>query len=205
MNKLVAGIDEVGRGALAGPLLVGAVADRGLEKLVPELLAVMGIAAMRDSKKLTLNQRERAFAFLERKIDWSLGEVSAGEIDELGLGSAIRIAAGRALDGLKARPFLTSVLADASLFHSYEAELATKRFVKGDESILPISLASVMAKVVRDRRMKELAIAFPHYGWTSNVGYGTKAHFEGLRQAGETPEHRRLFLRRFSLDSGDKA
>lgn len=187
------GIDEVGRGALAGPAVVGAVADDGLEALLPELLAAARLRQLRDSKRLTPRQREAAFAFLEGRLTWGVGEASAAELDRLGVTAALRLAAGRAIAALGLEP--SAVLADAGLRHPLEATVPTEWFVKGDETVLPITLASIMAKVWRDRLMQACAADFPGYGWERNMGYGTGAHQQAIRDQGQTPLHRRSFLR----------
>jgi len=187
------GIDEVGRGSLAGPAVVGAVADRDLVALLPELLAAARLRQLRDSKKLTARQREAAFVFLEPRIAWTVGEVSAVEIDELGVTAALRLAAGRAIEGVGMAP--TSVAADAGLRHPLEETVPTEWFVKGDETILPITLASIMAKVWRDRQMLEASTTYSGYGFERNVGYGTGEHLAALRSLGPTALHRRLFIR----------
>jgi ribonuclease HII len=192
-----AGIDEVGRGALAGPAAVGAVCLAGAdpEALVRDLLAQARLSRLADSKKLTRRQRERAYAYLEGRILWAVGRAEAAEIDQLGISPALRLAAGRALDGLRGRgAAISGVEADASLFHPYEEELPTNRTVKGDETILEITFASIMAKVWRDRLMAELATAFPGYGWERNAGYGTPEHLAAIRLAGKSFPHRESFL-----------
>jgi len=191
-QSMIIGIDEVGRGALAGPAVVGAVESGNLEALIPELLAAARLRQLRDSKKLTLLQREAAFTFLSDKILWGVGEASPREIDELGLTAALRLAAGRAMEKL-ARP--ERILADAGLRHPFEADIPTEWFVKGDETQLPITLASIMAKVWRDRLMVNLAATYPGYGFERHVGYGTGAHLAALRSLGPADVHRRSFIR----------
>ena len=193
---MVIGIDEVGRGALAGPAVVGAVANIDLEALIPELLAAANLRQLRDSKKLSLRQREAAFAFLEPRLAWGVGEASPAEIDGLGLTAALRLAAGRALAQL---PKPERIIADAGLRHPLEADIPTEWFVKGDENHLPITLASIMAKVWRDRRMVELAATYPGYGFERHVGYGTAAHRAALVSLGPADIHRRSFIRTYRI------
>ena len=199
MKQTVIGMDEVGRGALAGPVAVGVVAETGLNVVLPELLQVLRIAKIRDSKKLTRLQRERAFQFLENRIAWAVGEASAEEIDELRLTAAISLAAGRAIKGLQEKTGpIGRVLADAGLRHPFEETMPTQRFIKGDERFLPIAFASIMAKVWRDRLMGEYAQQYPLYGFESHVGYATERHRQALRAHGSSPVHRQFFLRNLS-------
>jgi ribonuclease HII len=187
------GMDEVGRGALAGPVVVGLV---GLPNygVVPELLRCINRLVLTDSKKLTSQQRTEAFNFLEKRISWTVGEASPSEIDEHGLTQALSIAAGRAIDTMGSIPILK---VDAGLRHPYESSISTEWFIKGDEVYPEISLASIMAKVWRDRGMEEYNKLYPGYDFIHNVGYGTKKHYEALRIQGESPIHRALFLRKF--------
>jgi len=195
------GIDEVGRGAVAGPVVVGAVCLGGMDAqvLVAELLREARLRRLADSKQMTRLQRERAFAFLEERIPWAVGSAEALEIDAMGISPALRLAAGRALDGIRAKGLmLARVEADASLFHPYEKELPTNRTVKGDETILEITLASIMAKVWRDRLMAGLALEHPGYGWERNAGYGTGQHQRAIQLSGLTRQHRKLFVRKLA-------
>jgi ribonuclease HII len=192
MTKTSIGIDEVGRGALAGPMVVGAVVDNGLHDIVPELVVIMHCKNLRDSKKHTQEQRERAYDFLQSRLIWAVGEVSAKEIDGLGLTEAAKLASGRALAQL---PTAEEIVADAGLRHPHEAAIPTQWFVKGDEHILPITLASIMAKVWRDRLMTLQANEYPQYGFQNHVGYATLEHRTAIQLHGPTELHRRSFLR----------
>lgn len=195
------GIDEVGRGALAGPAVVGAV-------ILPQTYEVEAICiacnlkALKDSKKLTALQRERLAAWVREHTAWALGEVAAAEIDRFGLTAALSLATERAFEGLENQGYIIGeVLADAGLRHGREQELPTVWTVRGDESVLEITLASSLAKVWRDARMRELAAHYPLFGFDRHVGYGTAAHFQALRQHGPSPVHRRLFLKSIILSS----
>jgi ribonuclease HII len=195
-GKVVVGIDEVGRGALAGPLVVGAVVVTDLS-LPPE--------ALNDSKLLTPGVREELVEPLERwAADWSLGSVSAGEIDAWGLRLALAVAATRALDGLRVRPNVALIDGSFNLLRApidvafgvdhppklrYRS-LPTTTIVKGDRCCASIAAASVLAKVHRDRVMVELGRDFTDYGWSSNKGYGARQHMEALRRLGQTDHHR---------------
>jgi ribonuclease HII len=188
----IVGIDEVGRGALAGPVVVGAVVLSSEEKIWDGLKEVLGRKPA-DSKQLTLKQRERGSVWLQNHISWALGQAEPSEIEELGIVGATKLAATRALEQLVGQ--FTHVHADASLFHSYEDQYPTERFVKGDETKLSILCASVVAKVARDSAMRELAQHHQVYGWEKNVGYGTPLHLAALREHGMSEHHRPLFCR----------
>ena len=198
LTPLTIGLDEVGRGALAGPLVVGAVSLEGVERtqFVADLLRECGLRRLRDSKQLSALQRQLLFSYLENRIVWAVGEAGAAEIDHFRLTAAVSLAAERAMASLKKRGYRpVRVLADAGLFHPFERTVPTERFVRGDENILEITLASIMAKVWRDRLLRELAPSYPDYGFETNVGYGTPRHLAALGRYGMTAEHRRLFLR----------
>ena len=190
-------MDEVGRGALAGPLTVGVASLYGLPaNWLAELLNTIRIPTLRDSKKLSRPQRERAFSYLENRLLWSMGEVEASEIDFFGLRPATDLAAERALAGLKKHGFLpTHILADAGLHHPFERTIPTEHFIKGDEKIAEITLASIMAKVTRDRQMITFGHEFIGYGFERNVGYGTPQHLTAIRERGVTLQHRLSFLK----------
>lgn len=196
-GEVVVGIDEVGRGALAGPLTVGAVV------LASEVAAPAGL---NDSKLLTPARREALVEPLESwATDWSLGSVTSGEIDDWGLRLALAVAATRALDGLRIRP--THALIDGS-FNLLRAPLdvgfgvetpprlrysnmACTTIVKGDRSSATIAAAAVLAKVDRDRFMVEISARFSEYCWAANKGYGAPEHLEALRRRGPTSFHRK--------------
>lgn len=194
-------MDEVGRGALAGPVVVGVVSLEGIDQtLLQANLKRILRRPVADSKKLTKRQRERAAEYLHTAVPWDLGEAEAGEIDELGLTEAIRRAAGRAIEGLREQGCaVQAVQADAGLRHPFESSLPTEHIVRGDETVLEITLASILAKVYRDNLMRELAAQFPTYGWEQNAGYGSPAHLLALRKEGASPYHRQLFLRNMHL------
>jgi ribonuclease HII len=195
-GEVVVGIDEVGRGALAGPLVVGAVVVT--ERTPPP-------PSLNDSKLLTPLVREELVEPLQRwAADWSLGSVSAPEIDAWGLRLALAVAATRALDGLRVRPSVALIDGSFNLLRApidvtfgtaHPPDLAyrsmsTTTIVKGDRCCASIAAASVLAKVHRDRVMVELGRAFVDYGWSSNKGYGAKAHMEAIRRLGQTDHHR---------------
>ncbi|MGH9020107.1 MAG: ribonuclease HII [Acidimicrobiales bacterium] len=196
-GEVVVGVDEVGRGSLAGPVVVGAVVLR--EGTPPP----DGLA---DSKVLSRAQREALVDPITRwAADWSLGWSGADEIDAWGLRVALAVAATRALDALRVRPGVALVDGSVNLLSapgaldvvapgppvlSY-ADLSHRAVVRGDATCASIAAASVLAKVHRDRAMDDLARAHPAYGWTSNKGYGAPAHLAALRALGPTVLHRR--------------
>ncbi|MCC2631481.1 MAG: ribonuclease [Patescibacteria group bacterium] len=194
MSKV--GIDEVGRGALAGPLVVGAVCIRGNpDELVAELLLSCKLKVLKDSKKLSALQRERVAEFVTGRVVWGIGEATPAEIDSHGLTEAVRLASGRALAMVASKGCVPSnVLADAGLVHPLD--LPTEHIVKGDEKILEITLASIVAKVWRDKYMTAMEDRLPGYGFAKHVGYGTSFHYAAIAEHGITPEHRRLFLKK---------
>jgi ribonuclease HII len=195
-GEVVVGLDEVGRGALAGPLTVGAVV-LAREATPP--------AGLNDSKLLTRARREALVAPLESwATDWSLGSVSSAEIDDWGLRLALAVAGTRALDGLRVKP--THALIDGS-FNLLRAslaigfgvaappplrysDLACTTIVNGDRVSATIAAASVLAKVQRDQFMVELSAEFGGYCWAANKGYGAPEHLEALRNLGPTCHHR---------------
>ncbi len=187
MPGLVAGIDEAGRGPWAGPVAAGAAILR--QDRLPDDLR----QGLDDSKKLSHEKRERLFQrLMEGEGDWVLlgvGWAEAGEIDRLNILQATFLAMRRALDALGVRPALA--LVDGNRPPPLPCPVQT--VVKGDGKSLSIAAASILAKVSRDRRMAELAMAYPGYGWETNAGYGTPAHQAALLRLGPTPEHRRSF------------
>lgn len=186
---LTIGIDEVGRGALAGPVVVGAV-------LVPDsfVMPLLLPRPLRDSKQHTRADHATVAAFVKANLRYGVGEASVWELHEMGLSEALRLAADRSLEQLLEPG--TKVLADAGLFHNREADFRTERFMKGDDTYLPITLASHLAKHYRDALMRTLAAQYPGYGWERNVGYGTKEHQKAILELGKTALHRELFLRK---------
>lgn len=180
--RLVAGVDEVGRGPLAGPVVACAV-------IMPNARAIAGVE---DSKRLTPAERER----LARKIrntalHVSLGAASVPEIAALNIYQATALAMRRALQRLGEPP--DAVLVDGKPIKTLG--VAHQAFIGGDARVYSIACASIVAKVVRDRLMAALARRHPAYGWEANAGYGTPVHMAALRERGLTPHHRVLFCR----------
>ena len=195
MTYISVGIDEVGRGALAGPVVVAAATfllDE--ERLIRDELQTVLKREIADSKKLTRLQRERASEYLTSAIIWGIGEVPAHEVDSLGLTKALKKAAGLAIATVEERAQISGVSADAGLFHPFEDRLPTERIIKGDEKILAISCASIIAKVYRDNLMRQYALQHPEYGWEHNVGYGSAMHRASIQKHGATSLHRISFI-----------
>lgn len=177
---LVAGVDEAGRGPLAGPVVAAAVI---LDELNP-------VAGLRDSKKLSASQRERLYdQIYARALCVSVAQASAAEIDQMNILQATLTAMRRAVLGLRLRP--VKVLVDGNRLPVLE--VLSQAIVGGDATVQSISAASIVAKVVRDRWCLELNQRYPHYGFAAHKGYGTVAHLQALRQHGPCPEHRQSF------------
>ena len=180
----ICGVDEAGRGPLAGPVCAAAV-------ILPEHLQIPGLT---DSKKLTDKKRRELFPIIqEQAIAYGIGLASESEIDEINILQATFLAMGRALEQLSVRPALA--LIDGN--RETDFGLPVKSVVKGDSLSANIAAASVLAKVTRDNLMLELAQQYPEYGFDIHKGYGTKAHYEALRKYGPCPIHRRSFLKKF--------
>jgi ribonuclease HII len=193
--KYVIGIDEVGRGPIAGPLVVCACALKG----GVDVLSLFPKGELRDSKKLSEKVRAAIVEKLQPLIESSdvifgLGEIRADQIDERGLSSAIKDALVLALKKVHEQgvPQDTFIFLDGSLHMDEKYQQET--IIKGDEKIPEIALASIIAKVYRDTLMKKVADAYPGYGFESHVGYGTKSHYEAISKKGVTPLHRKSFL-----------
>lgn len=181
---IIAGIDEAGRGPLAGPVVAGAV-------VFPQLKTAPGLAgALDDSKKLSPKKREELYeALFASDALIGVGMASAAEIDEVNILQATFLAMRRALDNVGAKVDLA--LVDGNRDPKLYCPALT--IVKGDSLSLSIAAASIVAKVTRDRIMAKLALQYPFYGWDRNAAYGTKEHLEALAKYGVTPEHRKSF------------
>lgn len=175
-GHVIAGIDEVGRGSWAGPLVAGAV-------IIKQGLCVFGI---NDSKKLTEKKRDLLNKSIVENHISSIGSVSATEINEIGLSKAIYLSIIRAIEALPVKP--TLLLIDGN--YTYKFDTPSVNIIKGDSKSVSIAAASIVAKVHRDRIMKALAITHPEYHWDRNVGYGTNLHLEGLKKIGVSHYHR---------------
>lgn len=180
----ICGVDEAGRGPLAGPVCAAAV-------ILPEHLEIPGL---NDSKKLTDKKRRELFPIIQEKaLAYGIGFASQEEIDEINILQATFLAMERALGALAIRPGL--VLIDGN--QEKDFGLPVKTVVKGDSLSANIAAASVLAKVSRDNVMLEFARQYPEYGFDIHKGYGTKAHYAALTQYGPCPIHRRSFLKKF--------
>ena len=176
-----AGCDEAGRGCLAGSVFAAAVI------LPPDYENEL----LNDSKKLSDRKRKQLREIIEHDaLDWAVGIVEPGEIDEINILNASILAMHRALDQLKVRP--EAVIVDGNRFKPYR-DLPYTTIVKGDGKYLSIAAASILAKTYRDDYMVRLAEDYPQYDWKSNKGYPTKKHRQAIRECGITPFHRRSF------------
>ncbi len=180
VSGLVAGVDEAGRGPLAGPVVAAAV-------ILDELRPIQGLA---DSKKLSARRREALFDEIRAKaLCCSIAQASVEEIDELNILQATLLAMRRAVMGLRLPPKL--VLVDGNRLPVLD--IRAEAIVKGDDKVPAISAASILAKVTRDRWCLEYHQQFPHYGFDQHKGYGTADHLAALRLHGPCPQHRRTF------------
>jgi ribonuclease HII len=181
-SGLVVGIDEVGRGPLAGPVVAAAV-------ILPRKLPRSLLLGIDDSKKLSAVDRERLDLAIRDCATVGIGESSVAEIDSINILQAALLAMRRAVASL-------SVIPDMALVDGNQdpkLSIACRTVVGGDGIHLSIAAASIVAKVVRDRQMTLLAEAHPQYGWSTNVGYGTPEHRNALKRFGPTPHHRTSF------------
>ena len=175
----IAGIDEVGRGPLAGPVLAAAVILN--RECIPE--------GLNDSKKLTMRAREKLFARIMEIAVIGVGEASVDEIDRINIRRATHLAMARAVDALSEKPVFAIV--DGNDAPALTCPCDT--IVGGDGRAVSIAAASIIAKVTRDRMMMRLHEDHPGYGWRTNMGYGTKEHLEGMQKLGITPHHRKTY------------
>ncbi len=179
----VAGVDEVGRGPLAGPVVaVALVFPNGVPRRVAPLID--------DSKKLTAAEREAAFAAIRRCAEFAIGAASVAEIETLNILHASMLAMRRAVLRLREPPHLALIDGNRA---PPGLPCAVECCIGGDATSLSIAAASIIAKVVRDRAMLRLGARYPHYGWHENAGYGTKAHRDALHLHGPCRHHRALF------------
>ena len=181
--SLICGVDEAGRGPLAGPVYAAAV-------ILPRDTVIEGL---NDSKKLTEKKREALFDVItERALTYGIASASVEEIEELNILNATFLAMNRAIEKLDPVPELA--LIDGN--RNTGIALPSRCVVKGDSRCADIAAASILAKVSRDRYMLTLAEKYPQYHFEQHKGYGTKLHYEALREYGPSPEHRSSFLRR---------
>jgi len=177
---LIAGVDEVGRGPLAGPVVAAAVI---LDPKQP-------ISGLADSKKLSESKRNKLdIEIREKALCWSLGRAEIEEIDEINILHASLLAMRRAVEGLSIQPEHAKIDGNRCPVLSCTSEW----IIKGDQKVASISAASIIAKVARDSEMLEMDIKYPGYGFASHKGYPTKVHMQALLDLGITPIHRRSF------------
>lgn len=182
--KIICGVDEAGRGPLAGPVCAAAV-------ILPRHLELPDLT---DSKKLTDKKRRELFPQIkEQAVAYGIGFASEKEIDEINILQATFLAMQRALDQLSVKPDLA--LIDGN--REKDFGLPVKTVVKGDSLSANIAAASILAKVTRDDLMLEMAKEYPEYGFEVHKGYGTKAHYAALTEHGPCPTHRMTFLKKF--------
>jgi len=180
MIKIIAGVDEVGRGSLIGPVYAAAVI---LNKSINKKL-------LKDSKSLSKDKREEVFSYIKKNSIWALGQASVKEIEKINILHASLLAMKRAIKNLKKKPNL--VLIDGNKLPDLK-NYNLKYVIKGDQKIPSISAASIVAKVSRDKFITTLSKKFKNYGWETNYGYGTKKHLSALKKLGATRHHRKTF------------
>ena len=192
--SLIAGVDEVGRGPLAGPVVAAAcIFDRDVD-----------IVGIDDSKKISEKKREQLFDEIKDKaLAYGIGEASCEVIDEINILEATKLAMKKAIDEAdkmlesKGRDRIQIVIFDAVKINDLKKEQMS--VIKGDQTYFSVAAASILAKVTRDNLMKEYDKVYPEYGFASNKGYGTKAHYEGIKKAGITEIHRKSFLKNLDI------
>ena len=183
--KYIAGIDEAGRGPLAGPVVIGCV-------IMPQ---DSFIEYVNDSKKVSETKREMLYDKIKNEaIAWSTGIVCQDEIDEINILNATKKALTMAIDNLKVKP--DKIIVDA-LDKIETRGIPYISFIKGDAKIYSISAASIIAKVTRDRIMREYDEIYPEYGFSGHKGYGTAKHIQAIKEYGICPLHRRSFVKNF--------
>ncbi len=181
--KYIAGIDEAGRGPLAGPVVVGVAIMK------PESF----IEGVNDSKKVSEKKRELLYEQITNEaVDWAVGIVDQNEIDKINILNATKKALTMAISNLKIKP--ERILVDA-LEHIDTCKIPYTSIIKGDAKIYSISAASIIAKVTRDRIMREYDEIYPQYGFSTHKGYGTSKHIQAIREYGPCPLHRRSFIK----------
>lgn len=186
------GVDEAGRGPLAGPVAVGVV-------MVPETFNMRLLKGVKDSKQLTPKKRDELYKYLSKLpgLSWSVVMVSASIIDKKGIMEAVRRAMQKALAKLDPRPMETLVLLDGSLY-APASFTYQKTIIRGDQTEPLISAASILAKVTRDRYMVRAHTRYPVYGFDVHKGYGTAMHRERIQKQGLSPLHRKTFCRKIT-------
>ena len=179
-KKIIAGVDEVGRGSLAGPVFAAAV-------ILNQSIDIKNIT---DSKKISFKKRILLSRYIKENSVYALGAANIKEIEKINILNASLLSMKRALDKLKIKPSIAYI---DGIFIPKNINLKCKTFIKGDENIPSISAASIIAKVSRDLFMIKLAKKYTKYNWHKNYGYGTKDHLLGLKKYGVTKHHRKKF------------
>lgn len=183
--KIIAGIDEAGRGPLAGPVVVGVA-------IMPRDSMIEGV---NDSKKVSEKKREVIYEKItEEAIDWGVGIATQNEIDDINILNATKLALTRAIENLKIKPDL--ILVDA-LTNIDTKGIPYKSIIKGDAKEYSIACSSIIAKVTRDRMMREYDQIYPQYGFEAHKGYGTAKHIQALKEYGPCIIHRKSFIKKF--------
>ena len=178
--KIIAGVDEVGRGSLIGPVYAAAVIlNKNIKK-----------SKIKDSKKLNKNQREILAKYIKKNSIWSIGSASLKEIEKINILNASLLAMKRAIKKLKIKPNL--ILVDGNKSPKIKNH-QIRTIIKGDQKIKEISAASIIAKVSRDKLIRKLSEKYKKYNWDLNSGYGTKTHLNALKRYGITKFHRKNF------------
>ena len=178
--KIIAGVDEVGRGSLVGPVYAAAVI---LKKSI-------NIKLLKDSKSLSSSKRKVVFEHIKKNSVWAIGKASLKEIENLNILNASLLAMKRAIKKLKKRP--SHVLIDGNKLPNIK-NYRLKSIIKGDQKIPSISAASIIAKVTRDKMISNLGKKFKGYDWQKNFGYGTNEHLRAIKVLGVTKHHRKTF------------
>ena len=178
--KIIAGVDEVGRGSLIGPVYAAAVIlNKSINKKI-----------LKDSKSLTKSRRKILSKYIKKNSIWATGKASVKEIEKINILQASLLAMIRAIKKLKKKPAL--VLIDGNKLPDLE-NYNLRSIIKGDQKIPSISAASIIAKVTRDKMISNLAKKFKGYYWDQNYGYGTKQHLKAIKNLGITIQHRKTF------------
>ena len=180
MKKVIAGVDEVGRGSLVGPVFAATVIfKKNVDK-----------KKIKDSKKLSKNKRNLLEKYIKKNSIWTVGSASLKEIEKLNILNASLLAMKRSIKKLKSKPSL--IMIDGNklpIMSGYKL----KSIIKGDEKVAEISAASIIAKVSRDRLISKMSKKFTKYAWNRNSGYGTKEHLKAIKKFGVTKHHRKTF------------
>jgi len=191
-NGVFCGIDEAGRGPWIGSVYAAAV-------IFDDDTYIEGL---NDSKKLTESKREKLYEeIIDKAVSWSVAYADVEEIEKLNILGATFLAMDRAVNGLSTIPDFAA--ADGNRVPKLSVPVKVYTIVKGDSLSASIAAASILAKVTRDRYMKELDKRYPEFNFASNKGYGTAEHIEAIKRYGVTPEHRRLFLRKLTAKVGE--